>query len=89
MTKTDLILEIADRAGLTRADAQRALAATLDAMTDALAGGDKVTLPGFGTFAPTRTAPRSGVNPRTGAKWSKPEATTVKFRISAKLTEKL
>jgi len=89
VTKTDLILEIADRAGLTRADAARALTATFEAMGQALVDGDKVTLPGFGSFAPTRTAPRTGTNPRSGERWAKPESTTVKFRISGKLSEKL
>lgn len=89
MTKTDLILEIADRAGLTRADAARALTATLEAMGQALVDGDKVTLPGFGSFSPVRTAPRTGTNPRSGERWSKPESTTVKFRLSGKLAERL
>jgi DNA-binding protein HU-beta len=89
MTKNDLIHDIADRAGLTRADAARALTATLEAISEALVQGDKVTLPGFGSFAPTRTAARSGMNPRTKERWTKAESTTVRFRLSKKLSERL
>ncbi len=67
MNKSDLIDAIADGAGLTKADAGRALSATIDAVTGALKSGDSVSLVGFGTFAVKKRAARTGRNPQTGA----------------------
>ena len=67
MNKTDLIAAVVE-AGLTKADATKAVNATFDAITAAIAEGDKVALVGFGTFAVKERAARQGVNPRTGEK---------------------
>ena len=67
MNKTELIEAIATNAGLTKADAGRAIDATTAAITNALKKGDSVTLVGFGTFKVTHRAARNGRNPRTGA----------------------
>ena len=66
MNKSDLIDAIADAAGLSKADAGRALDATVDTITSALKGGDSVSLVGFGTFSVRDRAARTGRNPRTG-----------------------
>ncbi|AKS41640.1 HU family DNA-binding protein [Wenzhouxiangella marina] len=66
MNKTELIDSIADGAGLTKADAQRALEATIDSITAALKKGDSVSLVGFGTFSVKERAARTGRNPATG-----------------------
>jgi nucleoid DNA-binding protein len=66
MTKADLIDKIATTAGLTKADAGRALDATLDAVKLTLKKGQKVTLVGFGTFSVSKRKARKGRNPRTG-----------------------
>jgi nucleoid DNA-binding protein len=66
MTKADLIDKIATAAGLTKADAGRALDATLDAVKLTLKKGQKVTLVGFGTFSVSKRKARKGRNPRTG-----------------------
>jgi len=66
MNKAELIDAISDSAGLTKADAGRALDGTITAVTDALAGGDSVSLIGFGTFAVKDRAERQGRNPQTG-----------------------
>lgn len=66
MNKTQLVDSIADKTGLSKADAGRALEATLDAITGALKGGDTVSLVGFGTFEVRSRAARTGRNPRTG-----------------------
>jgi DNA-binding protein HU-beta len=66
MTKADLIDKIATVAGLTKADAGRALDATLDAVKVTLKKGQKVTLVGFGTFSVSKRKARKGRNPRTG-----------------------
>ena len=66
MNKSDLIDAIADSAGLSKADAGRALDATVDTITSALKGGQSVSLVGFGTFSVRDRAARTGRNPRTG-----------------------
>lgn len=66
MNKTELIEVIAKEAGLSKAAAGKALAATTDAITAALKKGDSVTLIGFGTFKVSKRAARTGRNPQTG-----------------------
>lgn len=66
MNKTELINAISEESGLTKADAGRALDATLSSVTAALKGGDSVSLIGFGTFAVKARAARAGRNPQTG-----------------------
>lgn len=68
MTKTDLVSAVAEKAGVTKADAKRALDAMLDVITDALASNQKVSLTGFGTFEAREVKERTGVNPRTREK---------------------
>jgi len=65
MTKVELINAIADQAGLTKKDADAALKATVNAITDALKNGEKVQLVGFGTFEVRERGERTGRNPRT------------------------
>jgi DNA-binding protein HU-beta len=66
MNKSDLVDAIADSAGLSKADAGRALDAVVDSITSALKGGNSVSLVGFGTFSVRDRAARAGRNPRTG-----------------------
>ena len=66
MNKSDLIDAIADSAGLSKADAGRALDGFVDAITGALKAGQSVSLVGFGTFSVRDRAARTGRNPRTG-----------------------
>lgn len=66
MNKSDLINQIAEGAEISKAQAGKALDATLDAITKALAEGDTVSLVGFGTFQVRERAARTGRNPRTG-----------------------
>lgn len=65
MNKSELVDAIASGSDLSKADADRALTALLGAVQTAVAAGDKVTLPGFGTFAPVARAARTGMNPQT------------------------
>lgn len=67
MNKTELVDDVAERAGLTKADAGRAVDAVVDSISGALAKGDKVSLIGFGTFMVRERAAREGRNPKTGA----------------------
>ena len=66
MKKVELIEAVASKAGITKADAGRAVDATFSVITEALVKGDKVPLVGFGTFAVSKRAAREGRNPRTG-----------------------
>ncbi|MBP7900571.1 MAG: HU family DNA-binding protein [Gammaproteobacteria bacterium] len=66
MNKTELVAAIASESGLTKVQAQKALDAAIDAISGAMAGGDSVTLIGFGTFKVSERAERMGRNPQTG-----------------------
>jgi len=65
MKKTDLIAAIAEKAEISKKDADKALTAFIDVVTDALKDGDKVQLIGFGTFEVRERAARTGINPQT------------------------
>ena len=85
MNKTELTNAIAAKAGLTKADAKKALDATIEAITDALKAGDKVALIGFGTFAVAERSARSGVNPLTKKAITIAAKKVAKFKAGAEL----
>jgi DNA-binding protein HU-beta len=87
MTKADLVAKIAGAAGLTRANAENAVNSFVSVVADALSGGDKITLVGFGTFEVSKRSEREGRNPRTGAALKIPASKTVKFRVGSKLKD--
>ncbi len=89
MTKAELIEKIAAGAGLSKADASRALDSTLDAIKASLKKGQKVTLVGFGTYSVTKRKARKGRNPRTGQVISIPAAKTPKFTAGKALKDAL
>ena len=66
MNKTELIAAIADKAGLTKKDAEEVVNAFTETVTKALKKGDKVQLVGFGTFEVPKRGARTGRNPQTG-----------------------
>lgn len=65
MTKMDLIAKVAEKTEFTKKDADMAVSAVIDAITEALSSGDKVALVGFGTFEVKERAARKGHNPKT------------------------
>ena len=85
MTKTDLINEIAAKAGLTKVQAKAALDATLESISQALVNDDKVQLIGFGTFSVVSKPERKGRNPRTKEEIVIPARKVVKFKPGAGL----
>lgn len=85
MNKTDLINAIATEAGLSKADAAKALKATMSAIAGAMKAGDKVSLVGFGTFAISERPARTGKNPRTGEVLEIPAKKVVKFKPGSDL----
>jgi DNA-binding protein HU-beta len=83
MNKTELVDKIAQEAGLSKKDADQALRSALDAITDAVATGEKVSLPGFGTFERRERAAREGRNPQTGASLKIPKSQVPAFKAGA------
>lgn len=83
MNKTELIEQIATRSGVTKADAGRAVNAMLDSIVEAIANGDDVSLPGFGSFKASARAAREGKNPKTGEKLTIAATTVPKFSAGA------
>ena len=66
MNKTELIAAVAEKAGISKKDADAAVNTTLDTIVEMVAAGDKVQLVGFGTFEPRERSATTGKNPRTG-----------------------
>ena len=89
MNKNDLIDAVAERTGLAKSDAARALEAVLGTLTDALQRGDAVVLSGFGTFQAKVRAARSGRNPRTGDAIAIPASRVPAFKAGKGLKDAL
>ena len=87
MNKAELIEAVAGTAALSKADAGRALDATLDAITRALRKGEKVAVVGFGTFEVRKRAARVGRNPKTGAQIRIAAARTASFKAGKALKD--
>ncbi len=87
MNKNDLIAEVADRTGLSRADATKAVDYVFDTITDALKKGDEVRLVGFGTFTVSNRAATEGRNPRTGETIKIPASKQPKFKAGKGLKD--
>lgn len=88
MTKRELVDEIQSLSGIeTKAETEKALDSLLEAMTEELSSGGKVTLTGFGTFTVTERAERTGRNPQTGQPMRIPAHKAVKFSAGSELKE--
>ncbi len=87
MTKGDIVSEMAQRANITKAAAEKALNAFVDGVTTSLKKGEKVSLVGFGSFDISERAARSGRNPRTGATINIPASKAPKFRAGKALKD--
>jgi DNA-binding protein HU-beta len=87
MNKNDLIAEVAETAGMSKADATKAVDCVLDAITGALKKGDEVRLVGFGTFTVAKRAASEGRNPRTGEKIKIPASKRPKFTAGKALKD--
>src|SRR5690625_7617047 len=85
MNRGELIHSIASKTGLTKADATRALDATLETITEELTKGERVTLPGFGTFSTSERAARTGRNPQTGKEIQIAAKTVARFKAGKNL----
>ena len=87
MNKSELIDAVASAADLSKADAGRAIDATVAAITDALSNGDSLSLVGFGTFSVSERAARTGRNPRTGETIQIAAAKLPKFKAGKALKD--
>ena len=87
MKKAELVEAIAEKAGLTKADATRALEATFEVITKALKKGEKVPVAGFGTFNVSKRKAREGRNPQTGETVKIPARKAVSFKAGTALKE--
>ena len=89
MNKTDLIAAMAGKANLTKKDAEAALNAFIEAVTDSLKKGDKIQLVGFGSFETRIRAARKGRNPATKQEIDIPASKTVAFKVGKALKEEV
>ena len=87
MTKVELIAKVAAGAEITKKDAEKAVNATIDAITAALVAGDKVSLVGFGTFETRERPARVGRNPRTKEEIKIPASTAPAFKAGKALKD--
>lgn len=87
MNKTELVAAVADKAGLKKEDAKKAVDAFIDAVTEGLANGDKIALVGFGTFEVAERPERTGRNPLTGEDITIPASKLPKFKAGKGLKE--
>ena len=87
MNKTELIAAVAEKAGLTKKDADRVVAATFETIAQAMANGDKVQISGFGIFDTKKREARTGLNPRTKETIQIPATTQPVFKAGKALKD--
>ena len=87
MNKNELIAAVAEKAELSKKDAEAAVTAVVDAITESLCQGEKVQLVGFGSFETKKRAARTGLNPRTGAAVEIPASTVPTFKAGKALKD--
>ena len=89
MNKTELVAAMADAAGLSKKDAEKALKAFTDVVAEELKKDGKVQLVGFGTFEVSKRAAREGRNPQTGKTMSIPAFKAPKFKAGKALKDSI
>ena len=87
MNKSELVAAMADQAELSKKDAEKALKAFVDVVTDELKKGGKIQLVGFGSFEATQRAAREGINPLTKKPMSIPASKAPKFKAGKALKD--
>ena len=89
MNKAELVAAMAEKAELSKKDAEAALKAFTDVVAEELKKGEKIQLVGFGTFEVTERAARDGINPRTKETIHIPASKAPKFKAMKSLKEKV
>ena len=87
MNKTEFINAVAEKSGLSKVDAKKAVEAFVETVSSDLKEGGKVALLGFGSFSVAEKSARKGVNPKTKQPIEIPARKSVKFKAGAELTE--
>ena len=87
MNKADLVAKVAEKAGITKKDAETALGAVIASIEEALVAGEKLSLVGFGTFEVSERAAREGRNPQTGETMTINASKTPKFKAGKALKD--
>jgi DNA-binding protein HU-beta len=87
LNKVDLVNAVSDKAGLTKRDAERAVSAFCEAVEEALARGERVSLVGFGTFEVRERQARQGRNPQTGQAIAIPAGRVPAFKAGKSLKD--
>ena len=87
MNKTEFINAVAEKSGLSKVDAKKAVEAFVERVSSELKEGGKVALLGFGSFSVAEKSARKGVNPKTKQPIEIPARKSVKFKAGAELTE--
>lgn len=87
MNKSELVSSIAEKSGLTKADATKAVDGFIESVTEALGKSDRVSLVGFGSWSVETRKARTGRNPRTGEEIKIPQKKVVKFKPGAGLSD--
>ena len=88
MNKIELIAAVAEKAGMTKVDARKAIDAVLEVSKEELKKGDKIALVGFGTLGVVNRPARQGRNPRTGKTIKIAAKKVVKFKPAANILKK-
>lgn len=86
---SEIVDHVAERSGLTKAQAKQAVTDFLEVVSDRLASGDKVQMSGFGTFEIRERAEREGINPQTREKIKVAASRSVGFRASSTLKDRV
>ena len=86
MNKSELVSAVAQKSGLTKVDAKKALDGVLEAISEELKNDGRVVLVGFGTFSVTERSARKGINPRTKEPIDIPAKKVVKFKAGSELS---
>lgn len=89
MSKAELVEQIAEQTGMTKAEAERAVNSFINVVTSTLKGGEDVTLVGFGTFTTSERAERQGRNPQTGETITIAARKVVKFKPGKALKDEI
>ena len=89
MNKTELVAAMAEKAGLSKKDAEAALKAFTETVADEVKKGEKVQLVGFGTFEVSERAAREGRNPQTGATMKIAASKAPKFKAGKALKDSI
>lgn len=85
MNKTEFVASLAEKAGLSKADALKAVNAFAEVVLEQAKAGEKISLIGFGTFSVTERSARTGINPKTKEKLEIPASKAIKFKPGAAL----